>query len=463
MNRLLIAAAAAGFLLMGCKGHGSSSAAIPASLTNWTWEADTNAAQSPGSFGSLGVAATTNQPSGRSGTMGWKDSSGKLWIFSGSGGFSDMWVFDSSTLSWVWMSGTHISTSNAGVYGTQGTAAAANLPGARTSAATWTDAAGKFWMLGGYGTDANGLIGYMNDFWRYDTSSNQWTWMGGASGGGSSSGNYVYPAVNVAATSNIPNPRNSSAFWKDLNGNFWLFGGQAYLNNTGGLQNDLWEYIPANATWTLVGGSTTQNATGIYGTAATAASTNFPGARQQATTWTDTAGNFWLFGGSGYDSIGSVGYLNDLWKFSPTTQQWTWISGSNLINAVGVYGTNNVAAATNQPGARYGAQAWTDVSGNHWLFGGIGINSSGVQATMNDLWEFQASSNQWVWINGSYNGNLAGYYGTLHILSSSNMPGSRSDALTWTDATGNFWMFGGSGYDAASANGLLTDVWKFLP
>ncbi len=32
------------------------------------------------------------------------------------------------------------------------------------------------------------------------------------------------------------------------------------------------------------------------------------------------------------------GYLNDLWKFSPSTNQWTWISGNNTINVPGVYG-----------------------------------------------------------------------------------------------------------------------------
>ena len=55
------------------------------------------------------------------------------------GGYSDMWVFNPTSLSWLWMQGTVINTSNAGVYGTLGIAAASNVPGARTSGATWTD------------------------------------------------------------------------------------------------------------------------------------------------------------------------------------------------------------------------------------------------------------------------------------------------------------------------------------
>jgi len=33
--------------------------------------------------------------------------------------------------------------------------------------------------------------------------------------------------------------------------------------------------------------------------------------------WTDASGNFWLFGGNGFDSAGTQGYLNDLWKYEP--------------------------------------------------------------------------------------------------------------------------------------------------
>ncbi|HEY6434869.1 MAG TPA: hypothetical protein VIZ17_23095, partial [Acetobacteraceae bacterium] len=63
-------------------------------------------------------------------------------------------------------------------------------------------------------------------------------------------------------------------------------------------------------TWTWAAGSSYVNAAGVYGTEGTPAATNTPGARRQPTAWTDTAGNFWLFGGSG---AGNVGTLNDLW------------------------------------------------------------------------------------------------------------------------------------------------------
>ncbi|MCX5753512.1 MAG: hypothetical protein NTW97_07670, partial [Candidatus Krumholzibacteria bacterium] len=32
--------------------------------------------------------------------------------------------------------------------------------------------------------------------------------------------------------------------------------------------------------------------------------------------------------GAGYDGGGSGGFLNDLWKYDPVTNQWTWLKGA---------------------------------------------------------------------------------------------------------------------------------------
>jgi hypothetical protein len=109
-----------------------------------------------------------------------------------------------------------------------------------------------------------------------------------------------------------------------------------------------------------MGGSNLVSQSGTYGIQGTAASSNVPGARVSAVTWTDAAGNFWLFGGDGYDSAGSLDYLNDLWKYS--AGQWTWMSGSNLAREPGTYGTQGTAAPGNVPGARFGDTGWIDSS-----------------------------------------------------------------------------------------------------
>jgi len=33
--------------------------------------------------------------------------------------------------------------------------------------------------------------------------------------------------------------------------------------------------------------------------------------------------------------------------------------------------------------------SWSDASGNLWLFGGEGFDSTGTEGTLNDLWEYQ--------------------------------------------------------------------------
>jgi hypothetical protein len=66
-----------------------------------------------------------------------------------------------------------------------------------------------------------------------------------------------------------------------------------------------------------VNGANVAEQKGTYGTEGTAAAGNVPSARHYAASWTDAAGNFWLFGGLTYGSARTWGDLNDLWKYEP--------------------------------------------------------------------------------------------------------------------------------------------------
>jgi hypothetical protein len=130
---------------------------------------------------------------------------------------------------------------------------------------------------------------------------------------------------------------------------------------------------------------------GVYGTQGKVASTNIPGGRLGPVSWTNPQGNFWLLGGGGFDATPTFGFLNDLWKFDPATNEWTWMSGSSAVPGFnggqpGIYGTLGTPSTLDVPGGRSGALGWTDPTGDLWPFGGAGFDSKGAtMVNLNDL------------------------------------------------------------------------------
>ena len=191
-------------------------------------------------------------------------------------------------------------------------------------------------------------------------------------------------------------------------------------------------------------------------------------------------GNFWLFGGTGFDASGTNGTHNDLWRFDPATTQWTWMSGSSSVAPFclsrckaalpGIYGTLQTPGADNIPGARTTPATWTDSAGNLWLFGGDGIDSSGTVGYLNDLWQFNPATGQWAWMSGSNTVDCPstfcgqpGFYGSLQSPALGNSPSGRNNAMAWSDSKGNFWLFAGTGVGVVDRWGYFQDIWEFQP
>jgi N-acetylneuraminic acid mutarotase len=349
---------------------------------------------------------------------------------------------------WTWESGSNL-PDQAGVYGTRGIAEAPNLPGARFGSVSWADANGNLWLFGGYNEAGNHLF---NDLWKFDGAN--WTWVSGST---KIDQKGVYGTKSTAAPGNVPGARALGVSWTDKQGNLWLFGGFGYdsAGQCDGL-NDLWKFD--GTSWTWVSGSNTVDRLGVYGTKGEADTANVPGARVGSVSWTDLQGDLWLFGGAGYYSAGNGGDFNDLWKFDGTS--WTWVSGSNTVEAPGSYGKKGIAAPGNAPGARDSAVSWTDKQGNLWLFGGgLFQDSAGIWVALNDLWKFDGSN--WTWVSGSDTVGQAGAYGTKGLAARGNVPGARLFAASWTDLQGNLWLFGGGYYGSAGQSEGLNDLWKF--
>ncbi len=284
-----------------------------------------------------------------------------------------------------------------------------------------------------------------------------WTWM---KGDNTVDQPGIYGTQNIAASSNKPGARNFSTTWRDTSGHLWLFGGMGYSATTMGYLNDLWKYNPSNNQWTWMKGDNSTEQYSVYGTQGTAHTANKPGAIYASVSWTDANNNLWLFGGFGYTD-NNFGFLNTLWKYNPSTNQWIWIKGDDTIDKTGVYGTKGLEDNINKPGARYGSLTWTDADDNLWLFGGYGYDSSSI-GILNDLWRYNPSTNKWAWIHGDKAVDQKAVYGTKGVAAADNKPGALYVSTSWTDNSGNMWLFGGFGYDETSA-GNLNDIWRYNP
>lgn len=353
---------------------------------------------------------------------------------------------------WTWMGGSQ-STALAGIYGTQGVPSAANNPGARGLGVSWTDPAGGFWLFGGTYTGAGNNL---NDLWKY--AGGEWTWVSGSSAGDNQQSNFG--TKGTASASNVPGARVEALSWSDSAGNLWLFGGTGADTLNYHWYNDLWRF--SGNEWTWISGSNEPDQPPVYGTRGVAAAGNVPGARYGAMGWVDAANNLWLFGGRDVNVFGNGGSSrdqNDLWKFDG--HNWTWVAGLNDPTTAqnGVYGTLGRADAANTPGARESASTWIDASGALWLFGGMGQDSAGTNGYLNDLWRFKDGG--WTWMGGSKLAGDLGTFGTMGVADAANIPPARALALNWTDAAGNFWLFGGGGYDRSGADGGLNDLWRY--
>ena len=529
-----------------------SSIVVDCAHNDWTWidgtkTAGTIAGPQYGAFPSTAPPTTpnpfANTPGARYGAAGWTDKGGNLWLFGGDGWelaggltqdtlnapMNDLWVcvmIGGDYCEWQLAGGYDktvvpanppapattvgaqviVNAQHEGQGGAYISPGSAGTPAARLGAVTWTDNAGNLWLFGG--SDGGN---YLNDLWEFNASAlspdftatvGQWTWQSGANTQFVDQNGTYPPNANP-----YPGARTNAVSWTDGSGNFWLFGGFGKDGaGTLGFLNDLWEY--SGGKWTFVSGSSLANQIGIYGTQGVASATNAPGGRQEAVGGADAAGNLWLFGGEGEDGNNpptANGILNDLWVYNITAKQWTFVMGNTKANQTGVYEAQTVVGPVNTtgaastcgltvgltvgsnvicspvstagalPGSRWGASGWTDASGNFWLFGGWGLDSTGTNGNgaLNDLWVYTPNTTAgqpgtWTWIKGSNTGAANGVYGNElrpYLTYEIWTPGGRSNATHWVDRNGQLWLFGGAGYDSTSTtgNGYLNDMWRYLP
>ena len=271
----------------------------------------------------------------------------------------------------------------------------------------------------------------------------EWTWMNGDSTA-NSLGHFV--TQGIFSPSNNPPGLYEACQWTDKEGNFWLFGGGEQ-----GHHNDLWKFNPSINQWAWIKGSGgLVDQPGIYGTQGIPSPTNNPGGRMHGPmSWVDTSGNLWMFGGDGLGSIGD-GILGDLWKYTISTNEWTWMKGPDTVNSAGIWGAIDFENSTNNPQARCeNNSTWTDSNNNLWLFGGEGSEITFLA----DLWKYNISTNNWTWIKGPDSANAVPVFGTKGVPDISNNPRVRWCYSAWKAKNDDLWIFGG--------NYMGNDLWRY--
>jgi N-acetylneuraminic acid mutarotase len=445
----------------------------------WIWKGGDSTADSYGNYNKKGTTSAGSEPGSRFQSFGWMDSQNNLWVFGGYGygsnyqqfGYmNDLWKFSGG--SWTWMSGSNDATlSNdanlSGVYGAQGIPAAANTPGGRIQPFGALDPTGNLLLFGGSGYDGSGAFGDLDDCWKYNPTTNQWTWINGFNTNGHAP---LYPpAPGDVKTGSDPGGRSQGGAWTDGAGNLWIMGG---FSIGPVVRNDLWQLnfnpslTPSGEAgqWTWVGGPDTANSPEVLAGFDQPVNIEMPGARSGPSYGMDGQGYFWIFGGHGYDTKSDLGLLNDLWTYSPSGNTWNLARGSELVNQYGVYGQKGSAGPTNTPGSRSGQTGCFDKNSNFWVFGGKGYAGTGSSGGLNDLWELPHARPPWDWVSGSNATRAGASYGTIGVAASGNTPGYRTSSSSAVDGSGNIWIFGGLGEDGNGDTAVdLNDLWKYNP
>ncbi len=351
---------------------------------------------------------------------------------------------------WTWMSGS-TTVNLLGNYVTPNVFDPANEPPSLYEPVYWRDNAGLLWIYGGYHQSPFKVV--FTQMWCYNPYINQWKMVKDFT----NSPNYGIKGV--AAATNSPGARTFCCpAWVDNNGKFWLFSGMDY--SYGDYCDDMWMYDPITGFWTWMHGSNQfASANAVYGVKGVPSPANSPGQRAECySSWCDANGDFWIFGGQSYSTVASQANFNDMWRFSTTTNEWTWMHGDDFPETPGNFGTIGVSSPTNDPPSRWCYDRSIDPSGNMYIFSGV-YALGGIPSIYNEVWKYVPSINEWTWIKGSNIAANGGSYPTSYCSSnaSSNPAGRYENKGSTYDECGNIWTFGG-----VKIGGFFSDAWVYI-
>eukprot|EP00475_Leptophrys_vorax_P043003 TRINITY_DN8145_c0_g1_i1.p1 TRINITY_DN8145_c0_g1~~TRINITY_DN8145_c0_g1_i1.p1 ORF type:complete len:608 (-),score=118.25 TRINITY_DN8145_c0_g1_i1:39-1862(-) len=234
---------------------------------------------------------------------------------------------------------------------------------------------------------------------------------------------------------------------------------------------------PSDNRWSwIAGGSFDTTYAGVYDNVPQAdylnslSDSGLPAARDShAGGFHDGIGLLYVFAGIFYDQSGDYNFLNDLWVYNTSSDQWGWVYGAapSQGNQKPVYSCDS--SCTLGPGSR-STHAF-ETSDGFVVYGQNGVDANGNVGYINDVWSFSFESNSWNWLAGNttFSTQLFFYGTNSYVLltygsyTTPQYPGSRNGACWVTDGKLGY-LIGGLGISYLNQQnvwGYLNDVWSF--
>lgn len=319
-------------------------------------------------YGIMGVPAPSNQPGPAGfGHPSWGDHLGNLWLY-GIGGLNDLWKFDISTGMWTWVKGT--ASPGPAIYGTKGVPAATNNPGmCNETDCHWTDTDGLLWLY----TEFDGNL------WNFNPITEMWTWITGQADAGILP---TFGTIDEYAIDNTPGGFSACpavgvlySMWITSDDHLWMLVNRFEAV----LQTEIWEFNPTLEQWRCRRIDISEfGEPQVFPEACLDGNPDiFPISRtEMRVEWVDNCDHLYFFGGANF-CIMSPAY-NDIWRYDPVTNTYTYIKGGTSPITPG---TQDVFDVDNFPTMSAGGQAWQNEKGFYTMGG---MNPSGEMT--NDVW-----------------------------------------------------------------------------
>ncbi len=379
---------------------------------------------------------STYKPSVREHSAGGIANNNEIYVYGGASleyeFSSDFWVYDISQQKWAFISDLGWEE-KLDLIGQESTTA---HPGGRNRMASTVDKNGNIWMYGGlYKNKYTNEIYARSDLWMYNPKSKKFTYFGESGG-----------------SADKPAARYRTRAWVDDSNNFWMYGGAIDNNYSTYSYNDLWKFNTTTKVWTFIKGNKNslycRNCpNGVYpATPGTSGVQYFPRARSDYAYWKDNTGNIWIYGGY-VESHGSEEY-GDVWKFNPTTSEWTLISGNDTFNPP--------KTATN-PGGRNAPYCWVGTDNKLYMSGG----QRQYWYFLRDTWRLNPSNGSWEIVKIDSLTNEAPISVGFRLEDSTNAPGSAVNTLDHLTTGSHTYMFSGYGTGINNLNGFTGAMWRY--